>query len=249
VAITYNDGSAVVRIKPDDIYDSVDLNPETNWVQTYPVVSSPDSVTVIVELPPPTNPSINTIYVAPFPEGGPTISNIRYLTSDGSWTQVPNFTAHSGRRRHHFTTSAYNNQVEVTVRPGTLQSNGGQVRIFGLNNIDVGLIEYVSESFFIVRLDAADGTTITNLTHVELDYSISPTPNEEGISDASRPVVLQVYEDSGLTALVYSNLVSAHAFNGSIALGTPGASLWAKVTMRKINSTTPVVRALTMRYN
>jgi len=249
VSIAYDDGVEVYKNKPDDMYDMVDNNPETNWVHTYDTTGAPASVTVRIELPSSTNPAIDSVYAAPFPEGGPTITNIRYLTSAGSWTQISNFSSTDRRRRWHFSPVDYNNQVDITITPADLlDSAGNSVKVFGLQDVDVSLIEYVSSSDFIIKLSAAPGDTISAITYVYLEYTISPSIREANIDDTDRPVILRIYEDAALTTRVYSNLIYAHPYTGSISLGTPSNSIWAKVNLQSINSTTPVVRSITVRY-
>lgn len=237
--------------KPDDLWDLVDNNPETNWVKSYPLADSPGQITLRIELPSSTNPAMNSIYISPYPDGGPRVDSLRYLNTAGAWVAVPGFTDVTNRKRFHFTPIDYGNQIDLTMVPVALKdSNGVGCMVFGIQDIDVSLIEYVDNSEFVVMLNAAAGTTITNITYVNLSYTISPAiTNESSISSSDRPVLLQIYEDAGLTTQVYSNIIYNHSYTGSIGMTTPGSTIWAKVTLRKINSTTPVVTGLTIKYN
>lgn len=237
--------------KPNDLYDMVDNNPETNWIKAYPETSAPGSITIRVEMPASTNPAINSIYIAPFPDGGPKVDGLRYLNTAGSWVTVPGFTETNVRTRYYFTPIDYGNQVDLTMVPVALRNNNGNdSMVYGMQDIDVSLIEFVDSSSFVVKLNGADGTTITNITYVNLEYTISPTiTNESSMSTGDRPVVIQIYEDSGLTTQVYSNILYNHSYTGSISLSTPSSSIWVKISLKKINSTTPVVTALTVKYN
>lgn len=237
--------------KPDDLWNIVDNNPETNWIKSYPLADSPGQITLRIELPASTNPAMNSIYVAPYPDGGPRVDSLRYLNTAGAWVAVPGFTDVTNRRRFHFTPVDYGNQIDLTMVPVALKdSDGAGCMVFGIQNIDVSLIEYVDSSTFVVKLNAAAGNTITNITYVNLSYTISPTiTNESSISSGDRPVVLQIYEDAALTTQVYSNIIYTHSYTGSIGMTTPGSTIWCKVTLRKINATTPVVTALTIKYN
>lgn len=250
VGITYSEEAEAAESKDheDSIYKAVDNNPATRWLKTY--TGTMAYVTIVVALPASTNPAVNSIYVAPFPDHGPTITNVRYLSRAGAWTQVPNFAETDRKRRYHFTPANYSDQVEVTMTPTVLQdSDGNQVRVFGLQNMDVTLIDYVSSSDIVVRLDAAAGLPINSITYVSSTYSISPTVNEDNIDTADKPVLIELYEDAALATLVYSSTVHGHPYNGAIALSSPRQTLWAKFTLRKINSTTPVVRNITVRYS
>ena len=134
--------------------------------------------------------------------------------------------------------------------PTTLtDSNGTTVRVYGMQNLDVGLIEYVDSSSFVVGLESSDGTTITNLTYAYLNYEINPSVSESNLSDGDRPVIIEIYEDSSLTTRVYSNLVYAHPYTGSIALNTTSNHVWCRITLKKINNSTPVIKELTVKYN
>lgn len=224
--------------RPDDIYNAVDNNPRTNWVESYSS-ATPANVTVRIEIPPSINPSINTLYIAPFPDGGPKVTDIKYLTTAGTWVSLGTNIDH--RTRLHFTPVDYNNQIKFTMTPVTLlDTESNSIDVFGMQDIEVGFIEYNNSSVTVVKLDSSN--TITNITSVALSYTITPTVDEK----ISNPVILELFEDSGLTTSCYSSITNAHPYTGSIALATPSTSLYARITLKKINNTTPVVKELTI---
>jgi len=245
----YDDGTEVEKLQPDDIYDCIDNNPQTAWVKNYLVGVAPASVTVRLDIPASHNPAISSIYVAPFPNGGPTITSIEYITYAGTWVSISGFTSTNSRRRYHFSPVDYAGQIRFVMAPALLNdTNGNPSAIFGMQDIDISLIEYSNSSSFVVRLDSAPGNTISNITYVDSTYTISPSVTETAINEYDRPVVIEIFEDSNLTTRVYSNLINGHPFSGSLSLATPSSSVWVKYTLRKINSTTPVVRDITVRY-
>jgi hypothetical protein len=239
VSVAVDDGGGEVYIdRPDDIYDALDNNPQTNWVVEYddPV---PSGLTVRIEVPPSMNPSINNLYVAPFPDGGPTIESVEYITVLGSWIELA--TNINSRTRLHFTPVDYGNQVRFTISPvELLNSEMETVGVFGVQDIDVGFIEYSSTGYIVIELE--HGTTISAITSVTADYSITPSTDES----VTNPFVLEIFEDSGLNTRCYSSTLDGHPFTGSISISTSTTSLYAKVTMKKINNTTPVLRSITV---
>jgi len=181
------------------VYRCLDGNPGTVWLVEYTTGSAPSTYMLRVSLPHSTNPAISSIYTAPFPDYGTTITNIRYLSRANSWTQVEDFASSNTKARYHFTPVDYNNQVELT---------------------------YVSST-----------------------YSIRPSITESRLATDDRPVVIEIYEDAGLSTLLYSNLVHGHTYSGSIATSGAISTVYLKLTLRKVNSTTPVFNDITLRYN
>jgi len=249
IKVYYDDGAEVEKLQPDDIYDSVDNNPQTAWVKNYLIGIAPVSVTVRLEIPASLNPAISSIYVAPFPNGGPTITSMEYITYAGTWVNVSGFTPTNSRRRYHFSPVDYAGQIRYVMTPALLNdTNGNPAAIFGMQDTDISLIEYSDTSSFVVRLDSAPGNTISNITYVDSTYTISPSVSESTMNEYERPVVIEIFEDSGLTTRVYSSLINGHPYAGILPLATPSSSVWVRYTLRRVNSTTPVVRDITVRY-
>jgi hypothetical protein len=241
--VAFDDGSEVYLDKPDSIYYAFDNNPETSWVKVYPTGGAPSSVLVRLEVPPSMNPAINSVYVSPFPDGGPSITDLEYLTNAGAW--VPLITSPLDKKtRLHFSPSDYNNQIRFIMTPvSLLDSNGDAVKVFGMQDLDVSFIEYNNSGSFVIKLDASGN--ITSIKTVDVDYSITPSIDET----IDNPLVVEVFEDAGLTTRCYSNLTHAHPYDGSISLSTSTSSLWVRVTMNRINNTTPVVNNITIKYD
>ena len=145
------------------------------------------------------------------------------------------------KTRIHFSPVDYNNQIKITMEPVTLINEELEdVNVFGLQDVEVGFIEYNNTGYIVLKLDAAD--SISKITSVDLDYNITPSVNES----IDHPVVVEIYEESALTTRCYSSLSDGHPFEGSISLSTPSASLYVKVTLDKINNTTPVIKGITV---
>jgi hypothetical protein len=223
----------------DDAYDMVDNNPETTWAVSHPTSQGP--ITGVVHVPDLFSTYINSVMVSPFPEGGCSVTSLEYANQNNTYIHVPDFVAGSSSRRYHFNKVSVPGGTSIRfILTGTTlnDSNGALVKVFGMKNIDISLIEYASTSTFRVKLQA--NNNITTLLDVIVDYTF------DGIETGTRtPMILQLTTDEAGTSSIYD---SRYTNIGNGITVSAGSAIWAQFTLNKLEGSTPVVRGLTVRY-
>jgi len=245
IEIDVGGGLAAVS-KPHDAYDMVDNNPETAWVVTYPVATAPANITAVVTLPDLFTTYFNSIVVHPFPVGGARVTSLQYY-ENGAPIDVPGFLSSEYSRRYHFRKidSPGGTRIKLVIEGTTLyDSNNNLVKVFGIRDLDVALIEYESSSTFRVRLDSKE--PINTVTDVIVNYDYD---NVSGSGyQVNPPLSVKLTTDAeGTGTEVYNSQDNALPFTGAKNAGG-GSVLWAHFTLNKVWGRTAVVRDITVRY-
>lgn len=243
-------GGLVTITRPNSAYDMVDNNPETTWIAELPIGTAPGSVTGVVSLPNLFSTKFNSIMVSPFPVGGCKVTSLQYFsTSSGGYVNVPSFVPSEYCRRYHFgSVDVSTNTLIKFVLTGTslYNSNGTLVKVFGMRDIDVALIEYASSSTFVVRLDAR-GNSIANITYVNVTYDYDNITTT--YTSPNRPMLLNISRNEAGTDSIFNSTFYTLPYTGNQIPVGGNSVLWAHITLNKVWGRTAVVRDITVRYN
>jgi len=249
----------VLRPQSDAVYNILDNNPDTFWVET--AVSGVH--TIEIRLPPSVKQTFNYIEANPFPVFGMEITNIEYYDLQSSavsiYDKTTSFYNSSGPIVLHLAPKKYNNTIKFT-----LNVIDG-INTMGFSKIDISSIDYVNNTTTTyikfenlpTDLDHNDGVIdYVSVDSVTLDFYIDGVVDnnyDQFISSIS--IVTNPDEESGAITLKRRpgsqnvGLTSILVDQGTgVASDMSDNTLYLKVIMNEVNQTTPVFRGAKIDY-
>lgn len=237
----------VVRPQSDPVYNMLDSDPTTFWIEA----ASVGEHTVEIQLPPSLNKRFNFLDIVPFPVFGIEITKIEYSdiqniqqTIFDSTGKVYKFYNTSGPMTFHLKPKEFNNTIKITynVKDGT--------SAMGFSNIDVALIDYHNTATTIMMpFDNLPDPSIISLTptNINLDFYINgPVDVNLNKYFSKNGGGIFITNDNGdvLENIAPIQTTQSNTW-GSIDF-TNG--LWLKVVMNEVDMTTPVFRGCKLEF-
>lgn len=244
--------------RPDNIYYSINKSPTDSWSHTwsaYPPASLGGNIGLEIEItvPEPMSPAINTLIVHPFPYWGCIAHRASILSAGGAWTDIPGWPAFGKPENTawYFGSTNYANKFRIKMinQSTVIDEYLEEVKIVGSSNIDIGFTEFAQEGNAIFAFEAPS-TEISYLRSFSADLSIN---TEQNVNQHDY-IWFEIYKDADLNIKVYdsrSNTYPMLTTDSPIDVrigGTPLNKLWVRVTMKRVHSTTPILRDIAISY-
>lgn len=144
----------------------------------------------------------------------------------------------SGPKAFYFTPKAITGLRIKLYQPNYYVENDRFIYSYGLSFFDLRYDKFLPEGKAMIRFDAPDGSTISQVDNVSADiWNVSPTdidPNDPDQSHFSWRAIWETYPDSG----VYTDQPVSSSNR-----------VWIELTLREINKTPPALSSLTVEYS
>jgi len=243
------------RAIDDDVYNILDSDPKTFWIETTVVREH----TLEIQLPPSLNKKFNYLDIVPFPVFGIEVTKIEYSDAQNVWqtifdtidTDLENqkpykFYNSSGPMVFHLNPKEFNNTVKITY---TLKDG---LSSMGFSNIDISLVDYhnTATTIMIPFENLPDPGVYPDITpsNISLDFYIdgpSTTVNLNKYFSKNGGGIF-IVDDFGTTL---ENIAPIHKTQTNIWTTVNITNgLWLKVVMNEVDMTTPVFRGCKVLY-
>ena len=204
------------------------------------------------------NPSINSVLFHPAPQWELAVLGIDYLSLSGNWIEIPGSNMRAATNMMlHFYARDYDNQVRVRVRPSdallySLDSN--PYRLIGIQNMDVGFIEYQSQGEIVTVHQGA--STISAITGFEASYGLNTADAGDYSAYDKNYIWWEIFTErptQGSTqGKVYDSRTNVYPLTSSssaIPITASTTRLYVRSNFVRVSSTTPTLNSLTLRYS
>lgn len=243
----------VVREPDDSVYNIVDGDPNTFWVEE----ASAGQHTIEINLPPSISKKFNFLEVYPFPIFGIDIEDISYddlqsVSHSIFPTKENPFYNKSGPLVFHLSPKEWNNTITFTINV----KDG--INTMGFSKIDIASIDYLDTSATIIipleNIPQVDhtGSTLTDInpTTVNLDFYIDGAVEDDYDSFISEILIMDREDGSGenirLKKTRGSQSIAASSINVSQTSGDN--ALYLKMVINERRLTSPVIRGASLEW-
>jgi len=253
VALSTDGTNYLTKTRPHGVYNALSRGSARFWVEEYDSGSAPADLYYLLRLPKSINPAINCVLVHPFPDNILSIEEISFLGPAGQWTPIPGGDANPATRAMiHFSSRDYADQIRLKLGPSSVLANLAleNKQVFGLQSLDVGLLEYQDQAEHVFRLDA--GGVITQLKSFDASYLLQ-TPDAGDYSQFDKDYIwFEIFTDvpvkGSAEGRIYDSRVNEYPLDSNVSVGGSVSTLYVRVGMLRVANTTPTVSALTLEY-